>query len=76
MIAAIVQRPNILDILEIRSNTSCVIRYWVVEDGRVQNAPTHEPVYTQRYMSIEFRAVEAGFVRCPDSQLCGASASS
>jgi len=45
-IAAIVQRPNILDSLEIRSNTSCVIRYWVVEDGRVQDAPTHEPAYT------------------------------
>jgi len=65
-IAAIVQRPNTLDILEIRSNTSCAIRYWMVEDGGVQDAPTHEPSYTPA-LYVDRVGVEAGFVRCPDS---------
>ena len=70
-IAAIVQRPNTLDILEILSNTSCVIRYWVVEDGRgascADSGASLHPRAICRSSFVRGGVGGAGFVRCPDS---------
>ena len=45
MIATIVQRPNILDILEIRSNRSSAICYRLeMVEFKVQDALPHDPV--------------------------------